>query len=175
VAPGWHHLPMAVRSCSGGPTRVAVLMALVGLVITALKGRVRRYAVAEASMWPALRPDDYLIAVASNKIVRGAVIVYPDPADPSRELIKRAIGLEGETVTISGGRVAIDGAVLDEPWAGGPTYPDGEWQIQPGTIFTLGDNRHMSSGDGRASGPIKRPGVYRVSWRYWPLADLGRV
>lgn len=148
-------------------------MGLVAMVITAVKGRIRRYAVVEASMQPALRPGDYLVAGASNKIERGAVIVYPDPADPSRELIKRAIGLGGETLTIAGGQVAIDGAVLAEPWAEGPTFPNGEWQIPLGTIFTLGDNRRLSSGDSRATGPVNGAGIYRVACRYWPLSDVG--
>jgi signal peptidase I len=154
---------------------MAVLTALAAIGLASLNGRVRRYAVVEASMQPTLEPGDYLIALAQGEIARGAIVVYPDPAGRDRELIKRAVGLGGETLTIAGGQVAIDGTVLAEPWADGPTFPDGEWQIPPGTVFTLGDNRRRSSGDGRASGPIRAAGVFSVRWRYWPLSRAGPI
>ena len=94
---------------------------------------------------------------------------------PDRYLVKRAIGLPGEDLSIAGGQVAIDGAVLGEAWADGPTLPDGNWPIPTGSIFTLGDNRRFSSGDGRSSGPVPLAGVRRAVWRYWPPGSFGRL
>lgn len=126
-------------------------------------------------MEPALRPGDYLICDFARPPQRGDVVVYPDPTRPDRDLLKRAIGLGGERVTISDGNVAINGNQLFEPWARGATFSDGEWAIPAGEIFTLGDNRSASSGDSRATGPVPSKGMCRVVWRYWPAGSIGRL
>jgi signal peptidase I len=149
--------------------------ALAATAAAAIKGRLTRFEVAESSMEPALDRGDYLIATLATSIQRGDIVIYPDPTMPDRHLVKRAIGLSGESVSIAGGQVAIDGAVLAEPWADGPTLPDGEWISPAASIFTLGDNRRFSSGDGRASGPVPLAGVRKAVWRYWPPGSFGRL
>ena len=126
-------------------------------------------------MEPALKRGDYLIAAPADSIERGDIVIYPDPTLPNRYLVKRAVGLGGEIISIAGGQVAVDGAVLAEVWADGPTLPDGEWMIPIGSIFTLGDNRRWSSGDGRSSGPIPLVGVRVAVWRYWPPGSFGKL
>lgn len=126
-------------------------------------------------MEPALSAGDYLFAAKVGSIKRGDIVIYADPARSGIDLVKRVVGLEGETVSIAAGQVAINGAVLAEPWADGPTLPDSEWTIAPGTLFTLGDNRRMSAGDSRASGPVSTTGMYKAVWRYWPPAAIGRL
>ena len=126
-------------------------------------------------MEPALREGDYLVATTTLSAQRGDIVIYPDATMPDRYLVKRAVGLPGENVSIAGGQVAIDGAVLAESWADGPTMPDGEWIIPAGSIFTLGDNRRFSSGDGRLSGPISLAAVRKAVWRYWPPESFGRL
>lgn len=126
-------------------------------------------------MEPALHPGDYVVSVLSTKLRRGDIVAYPDPARPAQDLVKRVIGLPEETVTIAGGQVAIDGALLAEPWADGPTHPDGEWTNPRDTIFAIGDSRRLSAGDSRATGPVKTAGMYKVVWRYWPLGSIGRL
>jgi signal peptidase I len=156
-------------------TRKLALAAALAIAVAGIKGRPTRFEVAEASMEPALQPGDYLVAVLARTVGRGDIVVYPDPARPGQDLIKRVVGLPGETVAITGGQVVIDGMLLAEPWADGPTLPDGEWTNQTGTIFALGDNRRMSVGDSRSTGPISTTGLYQAVWRYWPLGSVGRV
>ena len=70
------------------------------------------------------------------------------------EIVKRVIGLEGETLLIRGGYVYIDGRRLKEPYALGGTYPDfGPYRIAKDTYFLLGDNREESE-DSRHFGAI---------------------
>ena len=63
-------------------------------------------------------------------------------------LIKRVIGLPGETIAVSGQRVFIDGKELDEPW--NPVWVHGGIKEQPpllipeGHVFMMGDNRDQS-------------------------------
>ena len=147
--------------------------ALAGAAAAAFTRRLARFEVLESSMEPALGRGDYLIALTGAPVQRGDIVLYPDPAMPARYLVKRAVGLPGEKVAIADGRVMINGAVLTEAWADGPTHPDGEWAISPASIFTLGDNRRLSSGDGRTSGPIPLTAVHKAVWRYWPPRAFG--
>ena len=126
-------------------------------------------------MRPALRRSDYVVARLVQSPERSDIVVYPDPADSVRHLVKRVIGLPGEQVSTELGHVAIDGEVLAEPWADGPTLPDGTWSNPPGTVFLLGDNRAASSGDSRATGPVRVEGMYKVVFRYWPPTRFGRM
>jgi len=87
------------------------------------------------------------------------VVVSPPPADsavPSgTDLVKRVIGLPGETISSSGGQVLINGKPLNEPWLVKGTVTTGitTQVIPPNEHFVMGDNRSNSQ-DSRFFGPI---------------------
>ena len=54
--------------------------------------------------------------MAKKRIQRGHVIVFKYPEDPSRDFIKRVVGLPGETVEIKDKQVYINGQPIDEPY-----------------------------------------------------------
>ena len=63
---------------------------------------------------------------------------------PHIMLLKRIIGLPGETVAFANGRVKINGEALDEPYEKLPC----DWTLPPETLgpdeyFVVGDNRSM--------------------------------
>lgn len=80
---------------------------------------------------------------------RGEIVVFHLPELGPEPLIKRVIGLPGETVRVSGGRVFIDGRALDDPWGrrqpnpaggcGGDEF--GPVKVPAGQYLVLGDNR----------------------------------
>lgn len=77
---------------------------------------------------------------------RGEIIVFRYPSDPSRDFIKRVIGLPGDTVRIETGKVYVNGVPLDEPYLQVSTqgqYSTGG-KVPEGTVFVLGDNRNFS-------------------------------
>ena len=100
--------------------------------------------------------------LGKREIKRGHVVVFKFPEDPTRDFIKRVIGLPGETVEIRDKKVFIDGEPLEEPYArflepplrhDDPEYGlRGEglrdnWgpQVVPaGHLFVMGDNRDNS-------------------------------
>lgn len=155
----------------------AAALGLAVLAVAGLRGRVRRYAIAEGSMSPALAAGDWTLARrTSGPQRRGAIVVFPHHDHPDMELVKRVVGLPGETLAIANGQVHVNGAVLAEPWADGPTRPDGEWALGPNEVFVLGDSRSISSGDSRQLGPIDSAATrWQISARYWPPASIGRV
>lgn len=100
------------------------------------------------SMAPTLR-DGQLVPTRSLRRgtpARGDLVVV-DHARAGRRIIKRVVGLPGETVVLDGGVVSVDGVPLPEPYAGRSWF-SGRFQVPAGHYFLLGDNRDASS-DGR--------------------------
>ncbi len=107
---------------------------------------------------------------------RGDVIVFRYPQDPSRDFIKRVIGLPGDTVQIVNGTVYVDGTALDEPYINGVSHANYDQTVIPaGNYFVLGDNRNNSS-DSRSWGFVPEGNIIgKAMFTYWPLSDLGGV
>jgi signal peptidase I len=115
------------------------------------------------------------------------VVFHPPFAGPV--LIKRIIGMPGDTVSLQDGAVYINGKPLDEPYVrridgqAVPTEPfdNGPWSLQTpyrvpaGNYFVMGDNR-TESGDSRAFGPVPRGQLVGKAFaRYWPPRRIGGV
>lgn len=158
-------------------SRLLLAAALAAASAIGLHGRWRRYEIRESSMEPNLSAGDYVVAKARREpLGRGEIVIVPHPEIPGFELVKRVVGLPGEVVNLSNGYVHIDGIVLAEPWADGPTRPDGEWSLDASTAFVLGDNRPESSADSRTLGPVELETIkWQVVARYWPPSTVGRI
>lgn len=131
------------------------------------------------SMVPTLQVGDRIVV---NKLPddfhRGNIVVFekPDTWNAAHAvLIKRIIGLPGETLEIRDNAVYIDGERLVEPYlAEGATMPDyGPFVIPDDNIMVMGDNRTFSS-DSRENGPVPLSDVVgRAALRIWPLDAFG--
>ena len=128
------------------------------------------------SMDPTLMDGERIIiekvTLAFSLPARGDIVVLSRPETPDEPpLIKRVIGLPGETVEIRDGSVWIDGEVLvedylDQSTAG--TMPS--LLIPEGHIFVLGDNRGHSN-DSRSFGVVSVENIIGQAWlAYWPLS-----
>ena len=106
---------------------------------------------------------------------RGDIVVISLP-EQSEMLIKRVVGLPGETIEVRGGQVYIDSGLLDESWTvnpGGGSY--GPRDIPPLHVFVMGDNRGASN-DSRNFGPVAIEHIVGHAWfSYWPLEYVGFV
>jgi signal peptidase I len=100
---------------------------------------------------------------------RGDVIVFEYPRDPSRDFIKRVIGLPGETIEIRAGQVLVNGQPLEEPFGPNPgSYTAPPVTVGQGEVFVLGDNRNNSS-DSHAWGTLPMDYVIGEALvSYWP-------
>ncbi len=78
----------------------------------------RPFQVSGDSMYPTFKNGEYiltnLIALRTNGLQRGDVIVFQAPPDQEKDFIKRVIGLPGDTVKLKNGYVYINGKKLDE-------------------------------------------------------------
>ena len=122
------------------------------------------YFVPSTSMTPTLMPGDrILVDKLASTIHRGDIVVFHDvPADKGGPptLVKRVIGLPGETISSVGSTVLIDGRPLAEPWlpplAGECTEPSEHitpTKIAPDHYFMMGDCRGDSE-DSRYFGTV---------------------
>lgn len=114
------------------------------------------------SMVPTLANGDYLIidqiSYKQREPERGEVIVFRFPTNQRRFLIKRIVGLPGETIAINGSKVTAtqnDGTViqLEESYLNGDFSSYGTWELAADEYFVMGDNRQKSS-DSRSWGVL---------------------
>jgi signal peptidase I len=108
---------------------------------------------------------------------RGQVIVLHDAlaheADP---LIKRLIGLPGDTLEIRDGDVWLNDEILDEPYVNGLQTDCAQYcgplTLGPEEYYVMGDNRPVSR-DSRYFGPIVADQIVgHVFLRYWPVYEF---
>jgi len=153
-----------------------VLAVVLFFAINAVSARVR---VDGFSMLPTLQDGEYVLvnrlAFRNDLPARGDIIVFASPQTPELDLIKRVIGLPGDTVKISDGKVQVNGQLLDEPYiAAAPIY-NGEWNVPEGNLFVLGDNRNDSS-DSHAWGLLPIGNVIgKAILIYWPIPEWNLI
>src|SRR5438552_12662573 len=111
-------------------------------------------------------------------IERGDIVVFWYPLDPSKSYIKRVVGLPGDGVSISNGRVYVNGRRLEEPYLP-PEYVDHQSYptavVEPDHYYVLGDHRE-SSNDSRVWGTVDRRYIYgKAVFIYWPFSQFGSL
>ncbi|MBL4823897.1 MAG: signal peptidase I [SAR324 cluster bacterium] len=167
--------------------------ALIFAVVVATVVRTYMFApfqIPSGSMLPTIQIGDHIFAsmysygspvpfteikLFKKPILRGDIIIFPYPRDPSIDYIKRAVGLPGETLEIRLDKVYINGELLDEPYAffepkerisrlalglssASPVSSFGPISIPEGKLFAMGDNRYNSADS-----------------RYWGFVDINTV
>lgn len=100
---------------------------------------------------------------------RGDVVIFKYPRDPSRDFIKRVIGLPGETIEVRNGQVYVDGQLMAEPFGPNPgSYNAPPLTVGLNEVYVMGDNRNNSS-DSHLWGPLKLDNIIgKALVSYWP-------
>jgi signal peptidase I len=152
-----HHVLASVQSM--------IVLAVVALFFITFT--FQPFRIPSASMEPTLLVGDFLlvdkqitpdpVVFPASSLHRGDVIVFHDPIDKTQHLVKRIVGVPGDRVRLRAGRVILNGAPLDEPYAvyrgaGRNAYrdnfpnaatPDSDvdanWWIQLRTLVNRGD------------------------------------
>lgn len=177
--------------------REAIIVVLVAVVFAVVLRTfvVQTFFIPSGSMEPTLQIGDRILvnklSYDLHGVGRSDIVVFSRPADENcggpevNDLVKRVIGLPGETISVSGGYVYIDGRKLDESWlpaseqgvtkpgpAGPPYSLDHPYRIPSGDYFVMGDNR-TDSCDSRFWGPISKSLIVgKVEMRVWPVSSI---
>lgn len=137
------------------------------------------------SMQPTFVDGERLIVSRLNYMFelpeRGDIVVFNsmNPAEVGVMLIKRVIGIPGDTIEFRDQQLFINGVLVNEPYiqevCSRSSCRDNTWQLGDDEYFAMGDNRNASH-DSRAFGvvPISHI-VGRVIFRYWPINRIGPI
>lgn len=141
------------------------------------------FVIPSASMSPTLQDADRVlvekVSYRFSDVERGDVVVFDRPealagTGVEEYLIKRVVGLPGETLSAEDGVLLVDGAPLSEPWLGQGLVTDafGPVTVPEGEYFLMGDNRGGSE-DSRSFGPVPAEDmVGRALLLMWPLSRV---
>ena len=177
-----------------------LLLAALALSLFVRANLAQAFYIPSGSMEPQLEVGDRVLVSRTSyrlhDVHRGDIVVFPSPTptlgaddDPflervakdlleavalrkpgEHELIKRVVGLPGDTVSAADGHVVIDGRQLVEPYLSEDvlTQDFGPVTVPEGQVFVMGDNRANSS-DSRVIGTIEIDSIVgRAIARVWP-------
>jgi signal peptidase I len=157
---------------------------VVGLLVAeAIMRWVVNFAIVPtASMAPTIPNPCYIlvdhVATEFSQPYRGEVVLFHFPDNTKKIFVKRIIGMPGDTVSIHGHHVYIDGKILNEPYL--PVQTDGTWgpyHVPKGHYFMLGDNRNISD-DSRYWVHKYVPRSYitgRADYVVWPFSKAKAI
>lgn len=163
------------------------LAVIIGLLIVTYVAQ--RTVVFKQSMEPTLHEGDNLVVEKISPrlglIKRGDIVIIknasPYFAEERKELIKRVVAVEGDTVEIKDGVVHINGKLEENSYARtdythpGPSREYNSLTLEKGYVYVLGDNRSNST-DSRALGPIKAENITgKAVFRFYPFSRLGTL
>lgn len=173
-----------------------VIIAAVAIALFTRLVLVQAYHIPSTSMVPTLENGDRVVvnrlSYTFGEIERGQVVVFAKPpgTEGHNDLIKRVIGLPGETIRFVEEQVYIDGLRVEEPYLAqqnstrprlaipgcAQEVPAADLcEIPDGYIFVMGDNR-LGSQDSRVFGPVEIDSVVgRAFVRVWPLNNIGQL
>ena len=111
-----------------------------------------------------------------SSIVRNTVVVVREPGKPDRKLLKRVVGVPGESVEFKEGSIWIDDQHLPEQYLNSLPAVIGlagaSWDLGCDELFVMGDNRAHST-DSREFGPLNIDNIVGVVvFRYWPIMPV---
>jgi signal peptidase I len=176
----------ATASTPSSPVRAGLewVVVIVGALLVAFVVKTflfQAFFIPSVSMDPTLKVGDRVLvnklSYDFHDVRRGDIVVFKAPPGENsatvKDLIKRVIGLPGETVESRDGQIVVDGQALKEPYLHGVTTGAMETKkIPPGHVWVMGDNRPNSK-DSRFFGAIDEHLIVgRAFVRVWPLGSL---
>lgn len=147
---------------------IVVIILIRTFIITPVK-------VDGTSMNKTLADGDILLLYKLAKIDRFDIVVLDEEYD-DEIIIKRIIGLPGETVEIKDGDIYINDILMpDDEYAYGDTSDYDKTTLGNDEYFILGDNRLISK-DSRYFGAVKKDDIMgEAVFRLWPFSGFGLI
>tara|TARA_B100000945_G_scaffold34656_1_gene23508 strand:+ start:2517 stop:3017 length:501 start_codon:yes stop_codon:yes gene_type:complete len=130
------------------------------------------YEIKEESMSPELLPEDYVLATKTNEqLSRGDIVIFKN-SEKSIDVVKRVVGLPGETISASNNELLVNGKTIEDPWARTVTDDFIDCNVGENEVFVLGDQRRLSTSDSRTLGTINATDCLKLKYRYWPYQRI---
>lgn len=140
-----------------------------------------RVVVTGWSMYPTLVAGEYVffnrLAYVRRGPKRGDVVLVRGLLEGRRAMIKRVVGVAGDTVQLSQGVVTVNDMPIERasPPEELTAQEHGLWTLKHDECFLLGDAMDMST-DSRSFGPVSRQAVKARAWLvYWPPSRWRRL
>ena len=130
------------------------------------------YEIKEESMSPELLPEDYVLATKTNEpLSRGDIVIFKN-SEKSIDVVKRVVGLPGETISASNNELLVNGKTIEDLWAKTVTDDFIDCNVGENEVFVLGDQRRLSTSDSRTLGTINATDCLKLKYRYWPYQRI---
>jgi signal peptidase I len=166
------------RRSSAPRTIIEIVVIIAAAFVIALLVQaflVKPFTIHQVSMRPTLEEGDRILlnrlAFRFGEPDRGDVIVFHSPINAGEDLVKRIVGVAGDTIEVKGGKLYRNGVAQDEPYILEQQIRDdyAASEVPVGEVFVMGDNRN-NSGDSRSFGaiPIKTI-IGKAFVVYWPV------
>jgi len=177
LSPPWQlDNEVVLKKSSHLAREIVETLALTLIIFLVIHFTIQNYQVDGSSMESSLHNNEYVLvnkqAYLFQPPARGDVIVFYWPVDTTKDLIKRVIGLPGDTIVTTSSTVQVDGVVLHEPYVKVPFNLEGrQWVVPPNDYFVMGDNRQFSD-DSRDWGFVPKSYIIgKAVMIYWPLGN----
>ncbi|MDR0847386.1 MAG: signal peptidase I [Lactobacillales bacterium] len=181
-----------------------VFMVVVAAIFLAVKMWVMTPVMVNGhSMDYTLQDQERIFSLLNVKTHRFDIVAFKAPDDPTKNYIKRVIGLPGDEVKYVDDQLYVNGEKLSEPYldkmkeevkkiTDAPLTPDFDLHevtyddvpnsadaqakgvVPEGYIFVMGDNRQNSK-DSRYFGFVPEKHLMNCKWAFWPLDKFGSV
>ena len=130
------------------------------------------YEIKEESMSPELLPEDYVLATKTNDpLSRGDIVIFKN-SEKNIDVVKRVVGLPGETISASNNELLVNGKTIEDLWAKTVTDDFIDCNVGENEVFVLGDQRRLSTSDSRTLGTINATDCLKLKYRYWPYQRI---
>ena len=137
----------------------------------------RFFEVPSKSMESTLNIGDRMVTLRESGYARGDIVVFRDPKG-SGYLVKRIVGVAGDTLNVDTGALFINGEFASEPYiAEAMAYEFAHpVTLKDGEVFVLGDNRNWSEDSHLDLLPTPVDNIVgRVVYRYYPFDRMGPI
>ena len=142
---------------------------------------IQAFFIPSPSMVPTLEVHDRVLvnklSYKLHEVNRGDVVVFERPPNDTgaiKDLIKRVVAVEGDTVESRGDTLYVNDQPVREPYVRTSSIGTAVTKrtIPPNQVFVMGDNRANSS-DSRVFGPIDEDRIVgRAFVKIWPLGSF---
>ena len=159
---------------------------LVGLIFVIVHFTIQTFsAPGDTGMGKVLLPNQFAMVNKQAYLFGGpgrgdVVALTTDPSNPKATIVRRVIGIPGDTVSISATAIIVNGVTLHESFIDIPagfaqnSTLRAPFTLKSGQYFVLADSRiGTDSSDSRTLGPIPQSDIIgKAVMVFWPLSQF---